>query len=162
MILKPGLLRFVLQIKKNQILVMSNLRKVGISTLALTSLAMAADDFSPASSTTTTQSTPASGEIETPTLSKDGLIVCGSKSIRQALLDKPLTVAGAPGKQLDLFACAVSDGFNSAGFAGLFTVNGRTCLLLAYSHEDLATQRNEKALLGILSSIATKAQEPSK
>ncbi len=68
---------------------MSNLRKVGISTIALTSLAMAADDFSPASSTTTTQSTPASGEIENPTLSKDGLIVCGSKSIRQALLQAP-------------------------------------------------------------------------
>ena len=76
--------------------------------------------------------------------------------------EKPLTVAGSPGKQLGLFACAVSDGFNSAGFAGLFTVNGRTCLLLAHSHEDLATQRHEKALLGILSSIATKAQEPSK
>ncbi len=76
--------------------------------------------------------------------------------------EKPLTVAGAPGKQLDLFACAVSDGFNSAGFAGLFTVDGRTYLLLAHSHEDLATQRNEKALLGILSSVAAAAQKTSK
>ena len=76
--------------------------------------------------------------------------------------DKPLTVAGAPGKHLDIFACAVSDGFNSAGFAGLFTVNGRTYLLLAHSHEDLATQRNEKALLGILSSVAATPQKPSK
>jgi hypothetical protein len=76
--------------------------------------------------------------------------------------EKPLTVAGVPGKHLGLFACAVSDGFNSAGFAGLFTVNGRTCLLLAHSHEDLATQRNEKALLGILSSVAATPQKPSK
>ena len=76
--------------------------------------------------------------------------------------EKPLTIAGAPGKQLDLFACAVSDGFNSAGFAGLFTLNGRTYLLLAHSHEDLATQRNEKALLRILSSVTAKAQEPTK
>ena len=68
--------------------------------------------------------------------------------------EKPLTVAGSPGKQLGLFACAVSDGFNSAGFAGLFTVNGRTYLLLAHSHEDLATQRNEKALLALLATVA--------
>lgn len=68
--------------------------------------------------------------------------------------EKPLTIAGAPGKHLDLFACAVSDGFNSAGFAGLFTVNGRTYLLLAHSHEDLATQRNEKALLALLATVA--------
>jgi beta-galactosidase len=77
-------------------------------------------------------------------------------------IEKPLTVAGAPGKHLGLFACAVSDGFNSAGFAGLFTVNGRTCLLLAHSHDDLATWRHEKALLGILSSVAATAQELSK
>jgi hypothetical protein len=32
-------------------------------------------------------------------------------------------------------------------------VNGRTCLLLAHSHEDLATQRNEKALLALLTSV---------
>jgi hypothetical protein len=43
-ILKPGFLRFVLQIKKNKILVMSNLRKAGILTLALTSLVMAAEE----------------------------------------------------------------------------------------------------------------------
>ena len=67
--------------------------------------------------------------------------------------DLPLTVAGAPGKQLNLFACAVSDGQNIVGFAGLFTVKGRTGLLLAYSRDETATERTEKALLGILQSI---------
>jgi hypothetical protein len=67
--------------------------------------------------------------------------------------DLPLTVAGAPGKQLNLFACAVTDGQNIVGFAGLFTVKGRTGLLLAYSRDDTATERTEKALLGILQAI---------
>jgi beta-galactosidase len=68
--------------------------------------------------------------------------------------DLPLTVAGAPAKQLNLFACAVSDGQNIVGFAGLFTVKGRTGLLLAYSRDDTATERTEKALLGILQAIS--------
>ncbi len=43
---------------ESKLLVISNLRMVGILTLALTSLAMAVDDFTPTSSTTTTQSPP--------------------------------------------------------------------------------------------------------
>ena len=57
---------------KSKPVMMSNLRMAGILTLALTSLAMAVDDFTPTSSTTTTQSPPVAVLSTQPDGIRDG------------------------------------------------------------------------------------------